>query len=915
MKRILSFVLSVTLLLSLVIPVSASQYNDFLGIDESEYDMDAYYADLWNNYSHSMHGLLWDYVCGENYYVYTQTVKEVGNDAWIEFASRLTDEELTQERYTEILVNLLAMMDYNTSQLIEEQVDADSLKTLADYTVDAAGIIVQGISLNTAFGSKITEPMKKITTALNLTWGGAEFTIDTIQTLEHLDRVLQQYENYHLFLTAIANNATDSKLRAAASELMSVVDKTFFCKVDAATKVSGDLAGYLGKTVFFDTVVMDYMVSDASALGLSDADMSTINLCKSAYAYVGVLPLAVDLGTFAADMLIGISNIMNRYNEMRALVDLRNALIKQMTELRANISDAKELEEIDQLCRLMKNLVYINYRGEYCAHEMLTSDAQAYSLYIKRNGLIPPIDEVFEDAKEYTKVFAEQLSYFVFPMKELYKQSTNNTPEQNPVENLGTSLLGGFLLAEAPYSAHINLFSHKQYSLSGYVQAKKEGNYTSYSMVTKIPTDVGRLFDATEDYAHDGNPYRFTVEPSYFEDTNSNKLSLKFTKKGLEMTIGCSALDMYTDKEFFVYLAQNGNDTYLVIESVEYSNIEIVGINYSYKSDDFKRVIKERIEIINLANFIEYTITAEYDPEDDKYQYNERWCPSEIKNPSLHDYEDSVLYYEYCSENKHGGKFETRNELVEYLDAKLGELGLSGRLYCNSPSLPNITPVFSSKVEGDPKHINFKTDDDLSLTATAWIGVTGDIIIDQGGNSGGDDHKAFLNEMLGTWYSKDGSKVYVLTKSIGPDLGFTSGGVVTTDGECLEINLNTEEWDLCGFDVVDASTIKLYRFDYNSGDGEFEEDQIVLRGGGYTKVSEQLSQQLLGTWKNGDDYIKFDETGYSQSIGGDRKKDNPYYALTSNLLIVFDSGKYKQIRYSVSGDELIYNGVTYSKKG
>lgn len=915
MKRILSVVLVITLFLSLVMPVNASQYNEYLGIDESEYDMDAYYADLWNNYNHNMHGLLWDYVCGENYYVYTQTVKEVGNDAWIEFASRLTDEELTQERYTEILVNLLAMMDYNTSQLIEDQVKADSLKTFADYTIDAAGIIVQGISLNTAFGSEITEPMKKVTTALNLTWGGAEFTIDTIQTYEHLDRLLQQYDNYHLFLTAIADNATDPELRAAANELMSVVDKTFFCKVDAATKVSGDLAGYLGKTVFFDTIVLDYMVSNSSALNLSEADMATIDLFKSAYAYVGVLPLAVDLGTFAADMLIGISNIMNRYNEMRALVDVRNALIKQMTELREDISDAKELEEIDQLCRLMKNLVYINYRGEYCAHEMLTSDAQAYSLYIKRNGLIPPIDEVFEDAKEYTQVFAEQLSYFIFPMQELYKQTTNNTPEQNPVENYGTSLLGGFLLAEAPYSAHINLFSHKQYSLNGYVQAKKEGNSTSYSMDTELPTGVGRIFDVTEDYAHDGNPYRFTVEPSYFEDTNSNKLSLKFTKKGLKRTVGLSALDMYTDKEFFAYLIQTGNDTYLVIESVEYSNIDIVGIHYSYKSDDIKRVVKEKIEIINLSNFIEYTVSAEYDPEDDKYHYNERWCPSEIKNPSLHDYENSVLYYEYCSENKRGGKLESRNALVEYLNSKLGEFGLSGRLYCNSPSLPEITPVFSSKVEGDPKHINFKTDDDLSLTGTAWLGVTGDIIIDQGGNTGGNDHKAILNGMLGTWYSKDGNMVYVLTKSIGPDLGFTPGGVVTTDGECLEINLKTEESERCGFDVVDASTIKLYRFDYNGGDGEFAQNLVSLRADGYTKVSDQLSLQLLGTWKNGDDYIKFDETYYSQSIEGERKKDNPYYVLTNNLLIIFDSGKYKQIQYKVSSNELIYNGVAYSKKG
>lgn len=426
MRRLVSFIVVFSVLFSISVPAKAS-YNEFLGIDESQYDMESYYYALWDNYNLNMNGILWEYVCGEQYYVYTQAVNRIGDDGWIEFASRLTEEELTKERYTEILINLIAMMDYNTTELIDNQVEADSLKEFGDYAADATGILVQTISLDAAFGLKATEPMKRIATALNLTWGGVEFTIDTIETFRYLDRILQQYSNYEEFLNSIIKNAADETLKAAASGLLSVVDKVFFSKVNAVTEVSGNLAEYLGQTVFFDTIVLEYMITDASILDLSDSDIETIGFLKSAYEYLGTLPLAAELGTFAADMLLGISDVMNRYNEMCALTKIRNALIMQMDNYRNNISGAGDIQEIGKLCQLMKNLIYVNFRGEYCAHETLTQDAQAYSLIIKINGHEQTIDRVFERAKENTCVLVETVEYYIFPMLELHKVADAQT--------------------------------------------------------------------------------------------------------------------------------------------------------------------------------------------------------------------------------------------------------------------------------------------------------------------------------------------------------------------------------------------------------------------------------------------------------------------------------------------------------
>lgn len=434
MKKLIALLLSIAIALSFVIiPADASSYSDILGIDESQYDMALYYEHLWENYNHDMHGLLWEAVCDPQYYVYPQVVGEVGSDGWIEFASSVTDEQLTKERYIEILSNLLVMMDYNTKDLIAEQVNADSTKKLKDYVVDVTGILVQTVSLDAAFGSHVTKNMERIATAMDLTWGFADFTIDTIEIYESLDRTLRQYENHREFLSAIIQNTSNTTLKDAARELSEAADKAFFCKVNAVADTAYGLAGYLGQDVFFDTIVLEYMVTDASVLGISENDVAVLGVLKSAYEYIGTLQLATDLGVFAGDAIIGISDVMNRYNEMRALTDIRNALIQQMARYRDSIQNVGDAEKIGKLCSLMKNLIYVNFRGEYCAHEMSTHDAQLYSLIIKINGQAETNDRVYEQAKEN----AEMYSLFVdmiFPELEFYRFEDDAHTDESSIE-------------------------------------------------------------------------------------------------------------------------------------------------------------------------------------------------------------------------------------------------------------------------------------------------------------------------------------------------------------------------------------------------------------------------------------------------------------------------------------------------
>lgn len=428
MKRIISFMLAFAVLLSLSLTAKASTYNDFLNIDDkSQYDMDAYYQELWINYETNTSSL-WNYVCGDQCNTYVQIANHFEGNGWYEFVTRWTEQDLTKERYVEILVNLMTLMDYTTHEMIEEQVNADTLKTFGDYARDVSEILLGTVTLHSTFGSRITEPMKRIATAVGLTSGAADLTVDTIEAYQYLDWTLQTYEHHDLFLSSIIQNTDDEMLRDAAIELSDIVNKAFYCKINAVSDVSESTAKYIGKDIFFDAIVLDQMLKDASILDLSESDLAILDLIKNTYSvFTTSLSYIQDWSVFISDMLGGSSDVMNRYNEMRALTTIREALIKQVEFYRSNIKEASNYVEIGKLCVLMRDLVCVNYRGEYCVHEMLVHDGQAFSLVVKWNGEAMTYDEVFEKTKLRTSAYIDAIDS-IFPDPELYRLKETTEP-------------------------------------------------------------------------------------------------------------------------------------------------------------------------------------------------------------------------------------------------------------------------------------------------------------------------------------------------------------------------------------------------------------------------------------------------------------------------------------------------------
>ncbi len=390
MKRLISLVLLLTMLLGIfaVAPASATETS------EEE-------ARRWSKYC-EVSGTVWDIQSKDERWCHAMAAEEIGYGGWYAFAALLAGEDLNKERYMEILVNMMALTEYNSQDMIDRQLEADTTKTFGDYAMDAANLVVEGISLYSAFGGKMSDAMSAACNVVGLGWSGAETVIDSIEEFEYFSKTLSSYENHKLFLTAIIYNTTDVTLKSAASTLLELLNNTFYTKIEVVAGQATVAGDFVMKDIFYDEVVMDYMLSDDALVKLSSEGASAAKMFKTAYSFINGLEFAKDAGVFISDVMFGFSDDMNRYTEIIALSQVRKALIAHGNGLRGNIKSEKDYELIGDFCTIAKDLIYVNYRGEYCVSELIR-DANGLKGLFKGNRGDAQADEIINSAKIITE--------------------------------------------------------------------------------------------------------------------------------------------------------------------------------------------------------------------------------------------------------------------------------------------------------------------------------------------------------------------------------------------------------------------------------------------------------------------------------------------------------------------------------
>lgn len=297
----------------------------------------------------------------------------------IDKASWVIGEDLTVERCTEILANMVTLMNYQLEDAIVEQAKVDTTKTLLDYGVDIAGIAAGAIGTDT-LKKGCDSVMKKITTAIGITNGALDFTASTIEDLELLVQLEGDYSMQYNFLETVYMYADIPEMKEAAQSLILANKEIMRYKLETITSVGESFAKFEATDVFLDQVA-EKLLEDPDFWD-SDA-YGPLMVLSAVYSKFSLFKLTLDIGLFLGDSLFGTSDIYNRYNEMTALCDIHNALLARV---KANPAlNEEDYENMDRNISLMKMVLYVDARGEYCAYQM-TTEGKLSELFSSANN-------------------------------------------------------------------------------------------------------------------------------------------------------------------------------------------------------------------------------------------------------------------------------------------------------------------------------------------------------------------------------------------------------------------------------------------------------------------------------------------------------------------------------------------------
>ena len=310
----------------------------------------------------------------------------------INVASKLIDEEITEERCIEILANAMAMQTGDLAEQIEKQSQFDNLKSGKDYALDVLDIATGCIGVG--------EILKTASPIIDAASGGTEVLIENAEQAKYYQMAIQDYSRMYKFLDAVSQYAENETLRKVAKDLQKTND-TFL--EERLKYLNNTLESQIDYTAKFFYENMSFEILKQSDLYLNDE--TTKFFVDSGSKLVSELFKLDDLGkmTFrimilSGDYHFGTSNTFNRYQEMKLTADIASALVKANEEL--NVSTEKKTQEtvlsIQEKCDYYRMLLATHARGEYLLFQLVTNDAGYLSVIYNFFDMFKEPDETAE---------------------------------------------------------------------------------------------------------------------------------------------------------------------------------------------------------------------------------------------------------------------------------------------------------------------------------------------------------------------------------------------------------------------------------------------------------------------------------------------------------------------------------------
>lgn len=399
-KRIISWILVISMLLSLCMPIYAG------GIDNKQ-PTSAYGNKMIEYLLADNHKLL----TIRNNYSYMQFADRLRQDAWSLYLFEMTDlliqtgTEPDRSKYIEVLINIIGTYELDNAADISAQKSMDNLKSVEDYAMDIVDIGTNAVSVMVGTNKEVSKFEDAISTAIGRI-STLKGNIDNwVDALSDLETIVEDYSKHDEFLELIEKKS-DGELKKAASILRSGMSKAFMMKLDTYADVSDKNCQNYGEMfftdIFWETLrqTQDYE-NDKTFKEFVDAGegfVSKVEYIKDSWE------LALGIGKLVGNVVVGGEDLINRVLEIFALADISAILQLETTELANDfleeLGTTKETEKIDKYKILAKYLIGSRIRGEYCLYSIVANDAGLLSWFNKESS---------EQAKDWYEAKARKI--------------------------------------------------------------------------------------------------------------------------------------------------------------------------------------------------------------------------------------------------------------------------------------------------------------------------------------------------------------------------------------------------------------------------------------------------------------------------------------------------------------------------
>lgn len=303
-------------------------------------------------------------------------IKQNGALTWaLDMSSKLIGEYPEKQDYAEILANLITMQSGELAEQIETQSRFDDLKDIGDYAWDV-------IEIAAAFVGASGD-LETISTAIGTGVDGvSDVIIKNNNQAKYYEATLQDYSQSYAILSAISEYAENEELRNVALSLLNANDTLFVKRLEYLSDVGGNIAEYEAK-FFVNNMSMellkevDLYATDENVKWFVDKG---INLKNAVLSALDAAKFAFKMTILAGDIGFGTSDVYNRYQEMKTVADIADALVKANNAIVVPSGvNQSNLEIIQEKCNYYKALLVTHARGEYLLYQLLMNDAGTLS--------------------------------------------------------------------------------------------------------------------------------------------------------------------------------------------------------------------------------------------------------------------------------------------------------------------------------------------------------------------------------------------------------------------------------------------------------------------------------------------------------------------------------------------------------